>query len=1608
VKPGGGSPENKPVDQLIGVLACLYVGVKRYCPDELFALQLSIRNGSEDNSTFHIDPSIALLAGELSASETLHSLYEKLSMAVHRGLLQDVPKNVQIVQLEWLQFKDDSCAICAVGQLAESGESRQGAARDPNLTIKFDSGDPGSNNSQQVTCGKAEDWHPGTVKFLESTIQVLMARREEAWDRPVYDLELHTGNSIKELLEASTIAGMDTSVLVPLPMLLQRQSNSSAIALKMGKRVIPYKEYHRLICVVASKLQLKGFQKGATAAVLAARSPELLIVMMGAWKAGLTVVPLDCNAHPSSWVNIVQDAEAAVVVLEEDQETSFLQSRTINMQDLLAESHEETEAQESISSGIHLDDLAMLLYTSGSTGKPKGVLLSHRYIAGYIASCASYIQKNAARMICYYKSTWMAFLFQAFTSLQSAGTVSLFADTQFIDPFEMCRIIRDERLTFVDFTPAFLAQVLSAHQSITNNDGSPLLPQSVKMVELGGEPVTKDIVCKLVEIGRASNIDVINGYGSTEAGPATMLKLTIDENGHFTWPSHSSNVMPIGCPFAYQRAFVFERFPESTSDLAQPFQLVAPGVPGDLYISGPLTCEGYLKRPELNVMLLNPCSYHDGWPMCRTGDMAKWEGGHLIHMGRADGMVKLRGFRIDTSELRTFLLAIPGVKEAHVSAREIGGQKAVVMHLSPNTVNVAQIWENLSELPTLAPVLTSLAVVPILEFKLNANNKLDSKSLPPAESYHFFKPKLSDAAFPSTATEEDLAKMICELTPGTMAPATFNIDAHLFSQVGLASAAAVSLVNKLRSRYEVGATLADIIGLATVRKIAARLSGAEGGASDPPVPVEVEDDKAAIMAGTTLPGWPRRIIFTIFVLASTAVLYCLIGFAELFPVFVLPEIVNSGNILLVAAFYAVLQFGIDFVLAFMLLILKWAVLGRVHPGLYQLYGVYHFRLALYKRFVAMMELVSTFEQQVAGTGAASMYLRLLGANVGQHVFFGGTSQKFGCFMTNLEFPFLMSVGDYSCINCDAKPIFSQITRSGHLLVGNIDIGQNTVIHSGAVLMPNSKIGSNCTVDYLSVTMSRTPLLDQHISSGSPPQLSIEKNVIEAEPMWTYALSAKQLVLTLAFVLVNITAALPVSFLLMAVYPNITGTESIAEAAESWALYGVPGQIISLLFGVVLFISLKNCLLGSFEEAETAVNSGEYLQYWAYTQNLLPLIQAIQPELIGTAWAKLLYQAAGAKIGSFVELAAALPVPELTTLDEKSIVTYGPTVSNFQVGRGRMQLGAIQMGKQSVAGNYAILPPKTCMAEGAILGFLSIADDPAMVGDTVHFGIPAQTMPSPYRDKGQMAPDPVWWEQARRYSVECFMLVFLSIPLTFVQPAISLAISSVLFYTLHYKWYEVCFAYALLMVGMPIVTSAFGVIMKFLVIGIRQPVKVSVWSWYSIRSTIAVNMQTLVDTAATELLSDTPFMWLSIWLMGGKVSPNVLITNFQPFEADLLDIGPGCILNQCTLPTHTFEGGMWKTGKIKLAKNVYTHPGAFVCSGASVACNVTLGPQTMVWQKEDIPPNSVWYGHPARQYASLKELAMQNVAEDVQTTESSPLLKKDSLRSQQRQCCDVFV
>ncbi len=288
----------------------------------------------------------------------------------------------------------------------------------------------------------------------------------------------------------------------------------------------------------------------------------------------------------------------------------------------------------------------------------------------------------------------------------------------------------------------------------------------------------------------------------------------------------------IGRPIANTQIYILDRS----------MQPVPTGLAGDLYIGGLGVARGYWQRPELTAerFLPNPFVADTGARIYATGDIARYQAdGTIEFLGRSDQQVKIRGHRIELGEIEAALVALPGVRDAVVVAREEReGDKRLVAYVVPSSSVARDATTIRTALSAHMPdFLVPSHVVFLDAFPLTPNNKIDRRALPAVDE---------SAVTPRAPAEpgSDMERTVIEIWRDVLR--VDHIGAHdNFFDIGGDSLLAAQVLNALRQRLSQPVALTDLFRYPTVHRLAERLGGTD---TDTAATQSVERAKARIDA----------------------------------------------------------------------------------------------------------------------------------------------------------------------------------------------------------------------------------------------------------------------------------------------------------------------------------------------------------------------------------------------------------------------------------------------------------------------------------------------------------------------------------------------------------------------------------------------------------------------------------------------------------------------------------------------------------------------------------------------------------------------------------------
>jgi len=471
----------------------------------------------------------------------------------------------------------------------------------------------------------------------------------------------------------------------------------AAIALRFQKETITFAELDARANQIANHLLVTGVDSGAFVGLYAERSIGAVAALLGILKIGAVVVPL-----PTSWpddriAEILQYADLdAVIDTAATPLGANASTRTLRLEDAL---RADTAAPPRIATG-RSDAPAFVICSSGSTGTPKMIVRSHKSFLHRLQWTWEQ-HPYSADDVCVQKSfqaTTHA-VYELFEPLLRGISVRIVPDESLRDLASFWDLLAVERVTRLLIVPSMLQASLELPGFV---------PPPLRVLVLMGEHVPAALASRAVSAFPAVT-NIFSIYGSSEASSTLVSDLRS--------PFLTGEDPPLGTPISPAvRASVLD------ADLRP----VAPGGTGILHVSGSPLFTEYFRNPNGTEAVLETRGTE---PLYRTGDQVRVLGdGSFLFVGRADDVVKVRGFRVDLGEVERCLSRAPGVKQCVVAPYPDATSASTLLgFVTPLDVQQTDLFGWLrSQLP---PYMLPSAIVPMDAFPRTPSGKIDRRRL---------------------------------------------------------------------------------------------------------------------------------------------------------------------------------------------------------------------------------------------------------------------------------------------------------------------------------------------------------------------------------------------------------------------------------------------------------------------------------------------------------------------------------------------------------------------------------------------------------------------------------------------------------------------------------------------------------------------------------------------------------------------------------------------------------------------------------------------------------------------------------------------------------------
>ena len=523
---------------------------------------------------------------------------------------------------------------------------------------------------------------------------------------------------------------------------------------------------------ISKQLADLGVEPQDNVAFLTERCEHYMFSILGILSAGAVYAPLD-DKHPDERIKFILEDTASKVVIASDETYERVKELSdasiLNISEIFKGDIGSLDALP-----VVYGNLACMLYTSGTTGIPKGVKVTRKSVVNV---AASYINNyNLDNKDVYALFSGIGFDVSSFviTAVMHAGAC-------------LSVVPENIRLNMQELNNYFMAQNVS-HVFITTQVGK-LFIQSVDETSLDVLLVAGE---KLGEFESPKDYQLVDAYGPTEA----FAFVTSIKN------SDKTDYSSVGFCNCNVKAYILD----------DEFRRVPIGASGELYLAGYQTAEGYLNRDDETdkAFIDNPFDDGDYGKLYRTGDIVRvLPDGSLGIVGRRDSQVKIRGNRVELSEIEAVIREINQVEDVTVQTVKHGTNSELIAYVVGNEEENVLNDLICSYVGECKPdYMIPSYIIKMDEIPLNVNGKVDKRALPEVNMSSLRAEYLA----PSTKDE----KLIVEAFESVFDQKRISLNDD-FIRLGGDSLTAIKLVSYLEG-YNI--TVADILSLRTPLAIA--------------------------------------------------------------------------------------------------------------------------------------------------------------------------------------------------------------------------------------------------------------------------------------------------------------------------------------------------------------------------------------------------------------------------------------------------------------------------------------------------------------------------------------------------------------------------------------------------------------------------------------------------------------------------------------------------------------------------------------------------------------------------------------------------------------------
>lgn len=576
------------------------------------------------------------------------------------------------------------------------------------------------------------------------------------------------------------------------------RAHPDQLAIKTPLEELTYDELNSAANRIAHTLIDHAGSEAKPVALLFENGIQIIIAMLGVLKAGHFFVLLDPALPKEKIAAVLAKSQARLVLSDAENVPMAREVAGIGLKVVGYESASRCAISANCELSLTPQMFSYVVYTSGSTGEPKGVISSHQTLLHHVM-----VLTNTYH-IC--KEDKLGLM----TSM-SGGALSTVAQALLngatLYPYDVHRFgvsklenwLVSEQIS-IWFVPSPLFRNMAASVKAPNHFSD------LRLIRLRSDKVHESDI-ELCKKNLPPNCIVATGLATTETG--TIRLNLLDQDTRIP-----GDEVPIGFPVEDKETFLIDDDGKEVG-----FNEV-----GEIVVRSKYLSPGYWNNPELTETKFK-CDREDReMRIYYTGDLGLMRSdGCLMHKGRKDFRVKIRGYGVDLVEVEKALLSHPAIKEAVVSTQTTDSADA---RLIAYFVSAGELPPTVSDLrrylqEKLADYMIPSVFVRLDKIPLTTNGKVDRRALPQPEDK---RPEISTRyAGPRNDTEYCVVQIwqeVLDVRPIGIHDNFFDLGGH--------SLAATRVVSRVFEQYQLAISLQSLFQAPTVAAMAAVIDGHQG------------------------------------------------------------------------------------------------------------------------------------------------------------------------------------------------------------------------------------------------------------------------------------------------------------------------------------------------------------------------------------------------------------------------------------------------------------------------------------------------------------------------------------------------------------------------------------------------------------------------------------------------------------------------------------------------------------------------------------------------------------------------------------------------------------